>query len=60
MVILLLFPFNMAQKYNDQKFRSFDMKNCKGYKPTLDDLFLHPNHLHIILGNFIVVSPQYG
>jgi len=50
----------MAQKYNDQKFRSFDMKNCKGYKPTLDDLFLHPNHLHIILGNFIVVSPQYG
>jgi len=27
-------------------------------KPTHDDLFLHPNHPHIILGHFIVVLPS--
>jgi len=51
---------NTTQKYNDHKFRSFGTKTPKSYKPTHDDLFLHPKHMHIIFGNFIVVSHQYG
>jgi len=39
---------------------SFGTKTPKSYKPTLDGLFLHPNHMHIIFGHFIVVSHQYG
>jgi len=35
-------------------------KLAKIYKLTHDDLFLHPNHRHIIFGHFIVVSHQYG
>ena len=50
----------MTQKYNGQKFRLFDTKTRKSYKPTHDDLFLRPNHPHIIFGHFIVVSHQYG
>jgi len=38
---------------------SFRTKTPKSYKPTLDDLFLHPNHSHIILGHFIVVAYLY-
>jgi len=36
------------------------MKTPKSYKPTHDDLFLHPYCPHIIFGHFIVVSHQYG
>jgi len=54
-VILLFFAINTGQK-----FKSFGTKTRKSYNPTLDDLFLHPNHLHIICGHFIVVSHQYG
>jgi len=50
----------MAQKYIGQKFRSFDTKTRKSYKSTHDDLFLHPNHLHMIFSHFVVVSHQYG
>jgi len=35
-------------------------KLAKVTKPTLDDFCLHPNHLHIIFGLFIVVSYQFG
>jgi len=31
------------------------MKILKSYKPTHDELFLHPNYQHIIFGHFIVV-----
>jgi len=36
------------------------METPKSYKPPHDDLFLHPNHMHIIFGHFIVVFHQYG
>ena len=36
------------------------MKSRIIYKTTHDDLFLHPYHPHIIFGQFIVVSHQYG
>jgi len=51
---------NMTEKYAGQKLRSVCTKTHKSYKLTHDDLFLRPNHLHIIFDHFIVVSNQYG
>jgi len=50
----------MTEKYFGQKIMSLDTKTPKSYKPTHNQLFLHPNHMHIIFGHFIVVSLQYG
>jgi len=50
----------MTEKYFGQQFRSLCTKTPKSYKSTHDDLFLHPNHLHMIFDHFIVFPYQYG
>jgi len=43
-----LFSVNTTEKYFGQKFRSLCTKTPNSYKPTHDDLFLHPKDPHII------------